>query len=122
MSAIDGDPRATPPSPATGPAPPDSGAVPRLVPRIRQIGSIPTRQAVPERRRRSRRSTGRLSVDWPQCRAHGLCHELLPELIGRDEWGYPVIAGEPVPAALVDDARRAVAACPTLALRIVASR
>jgi ferredoxin len=61
-----------------------------------------------------------LKVDWPQCQAHGLCHELLPELIALDEWGYPVILGE-VPRRLQAHAKRAVAACPTLALRLGAA-
>jgi ferredoxin len=53
------------------------------------------------------------------CRAHGLCAELLPELIDLDEWGYPILAdGGLVPAPLVDQARAAVTACPTLALRL----
>ena len=34
-----------------------------------------------------------LRVDWPQCRARGLCAELLPERIVLDEWGYPVVLG-----------------------------
>jgi ferredoxin len=47
-----------------------------------------------------------------------LCHELLPELISLDQWGYPIIAGE-VPAELLTAARRTVAVCPRLALRLV---
>ena len=34
-----------------------------------------------------------LRVDWPRCRARGLCAELLPERIVLDEWGYPVVLG-----------------------------
>lgn len=30
-------------------------------------------------------------VDWPACRARGLCHELIPEVIDLDEWGYPIV-------------------------------
>ncbi|MEP7026657.1 MAG: ferredoxin [Actinomycetota bacterium] len=33
-----------------------------------------------------------------------------------DPWGYPIVAPGPVPDGLVPHARRAVAACPTLAL------
>jgi ferredoxin len=62
----------------------------------------------------------RLRVDWPRCEAHGLCHELLPELVGLDEWGYPVVQGE-VRDHLDKLARQAVTACPTLALRLVES-
>ncbi|HZZ48323.1 MAG TPA: ferredoxin [Pseudonocardia sp.] len=60
----------------------------------------------------------RLSVDPIGCRAHGLCEELLPELISLDEWGYPMLADRPVPRELIGHARRAVAACPALALRL----
>lgn len=63
--------------------------------------------------------TARLRVDWPNCRARGLCHELLPELVDLDEWGYPVVTGEVTPD-LVADARAAVRMCPRLALRLVA--
>lgn len=60
----------------------------------------------------------RLRVDPIGCRAHGLCAEVLPELVTLDEWGYPLLAGLPVPPKLVAGARRAAAACPTLALRL----
>ena len=64
--------------------------------------------------------THRLRVDWPACRARGLCHELLPEAVGLDEWGYPVV-GE-VGEELLREAREAVRSCPTLALRLVQVR
>lgn len=60
----------------------------------------------------------RLSVDPIGCRAHGLCEELLPELISLDEWGYPMLADRTVPKELIGHARRAVSACPALALRL----
>jgi ferredoxin len=60
----------------------------------------------------------RLRVDWPRCRARGLCHELLPEVVDLDPWGYPVVDQE-VPAELVRLAREAVRACPLSALRLV---
>ena len=47
-----------------------------------------------------------------------MCAELLPEIIELDPWGYPILAPPDVPAGLVDHAKRAVAACPTLALLI----
>jgi ferredoxin len=59
----------------------------------------------------------RLSVDPIACAGHGLCADLLPERIGLDEWGYPVITGD-VPAGLARHARRAVRACPALALHL----
>lgn len=62
----------------------------------------------------------RVAVDPIACEAHGLCAELLPEVVELDEWGYPVIADGELPASLERLARRAVSACPTLALRIQA--
>jgi ferredoxin len=53
------------------------------------------------------------------CDGHALCAELLPELIRLDDWGYPIVAGGPVPDKLLAHARRAVDACPTLALALV---
>lgn len=61
--------------------------------------------------------SARLRVDWPQCQGRGLCHELLPEVVSLDEWGYPVIEAE-VPAVLVGAARAAVRSCPRLAIRL----
>lgn len=63
-------------------------------------------------------STHRLRVDWPSCRARGLCHEMLPEVIDLDEWGYPIITGE-VEADQLDLAQDAVKACPRLALKLL---
>ena len=60
--------------------------------------------------------TARLRVNPIMCEAHGLCAELLPELIRLDDWGYPIIDVESVPPELLGLARRAVDACPTLAL------
>ena len=65
--------------------------------------------------------SSRLRVDWPACRARGLCHELLPEIVELDEWGYPIVTSE-VSDALLADARAAVRACPRLALRLVPGR
>lgn len=59
-----------------------------------------------------------LRVDWPACGARGLCHELLPEIVDLDEWGYPLVTGR-VTDDLRADAAAAVRACPRLALRIV---
>jgi ferredoxin len=59
-----------------------------------------------------------LRVNPIACSGHGVCAELLPELIELDEWGYPILDPHPVPRALDPEARRAVAACPTLALRL----
>lgn len=65
--------------------------------------------------------TRELRVDWPECRARGLCHEVLPEIVALDEWGYPVVLGE-VTDDLLAPARQAVRMCPRLALRLVPGR
>jgi len=77
-------------------------------------------------------STGEaaLHIDWTLCDGRGLCTELLPELLERDEWGYPLAtqggAGSRsdvvVPLALASAARDAVALCPRAALRLVSPR
>lgn len=59
-----------------------------------------------------------LEVNPIACDGHGLCAELLPEVIHLDDWGYPILAPGAIPAGLEAHARRAVAACPVLALRI----
>jgi ferredoxin len=60
--------------------------------------------------------TNRLVVNPIACVGHGICAELFPERVTLDDWGYPIIDPRPIPEALEDHARRAVAACPTLAL------
>jgi ferredoxin len=60
----------------------------------------------------------RLDVDPVACDAYGYCAELLPELIGLDEWGYPIVTGEPVPQELADLAAEAVRCCPRRALQL----
>lgn len=59
-----------------------------------------------------------LWVDPIMCHAHGLCAELLPELVATDEWGYPLLSPDAVPPELAAQARRAASACPTLALKV----
>jgi ferredoxin len=63
-----------------------------------------------------------LTIDFAACDGHGLCAELLPERIGLDEWGYPILRDSAVPGPLLAHARRAVAACPVLALRLRPAR
>ena len=61
-----------------------------------------------------------LWIDRTRCDGHRLCAELFPERIGLDDWGYPIIEAGAIPAHLIDHARRAVEACPVLALRLKA--
>ena len=58
----------------------------------------------------------RLRVNPIACTAHGMCAELLPELIELDPWGYPILLSPVIPPSVMDHARRAVDACPTMAL------
>ncbi|MDP9226205.1 MAG: ferredoxin [Actinomycetota bacterium] len=60
----------------------------------------------------------RLRVDPIGCTGHGICAELLPELVRLDDWGYPIIHDTPIKEPLMDDVRRTIAACPALALRL----
>ena len=93
-----------------GPVPPPLRHAPaRTVPGHTVLPSAPTR----------RPKGPSLRVDWPACKGHGLCAELLPERFRLDEWRYPIVDPTPVPADLIEVAKRAVASCPTLALRLV---
>jgi ferredoxin len=66
----------------------------------------------------------RLHIDWTRCDGRGLCIELLPSLLRRDPWGYPLArdgSREPeITAGTLGDARAAAARCPRLALSVVA--
>ena len=41
--------------------------------------------------------TQELRVNWILCDGYGLCGDLLPELIGLDDWRYPIIREGGVP-------------------------
>jgi ferredoxin len=60
--------------------------------------------------------TKRLRVNPIECDGHGICAELFPERIRLDDWGYPIVDSTPIPRELMDHARRAVTACPKVAL------
>ena len=60
----------------------------------------------------------RIEIDWTRCDGHGLCARLLPERLAVDEWGFPILLDAQVDEGLQEHARRAVAACPRLALRL----
>ncbi|GGS81006.1 MULTISPECIES: NADH-quinone oxidoreductase subunit NuoF family protein [Streptomyces] len=60
----------------------------------------------------------RLVVDWTLCRGHGLCADLLPDVVRLDADGFPAQAVMPVPERFRAKALRAVRRCPALALRI----
>ena len=68
-----------------------------------------------------------LHIDWTNCDGRGLCTELVPELLERDKWGYPVArSGDPasrsnisVSGARLSAASDAVDLCPLLALKLL---
>jgi ferredoxin len=66
--------------------------------------------------------TTRLHIDWTRCDGHGSCAELLPELLGVDDFGFPVPRGSERDPRVVrrdeDAARHAVRNCPVMALRL----
>jgi ferredoxin len=39
-----------------------------------------------------------IDIAWTACEDHGLCAEILPELVRIDAFGYPLVEGTPVPA------------------------
>ncbi|WP_308345403.1 NADH-ubiquinone oxidoreductase-F iron-sulfur binding region domain-containing protein [Streptomyces sp. ISL-94] len=63
-------------------------------------------------------SPERLVVDWTLCKGHGLCVDILPDVVRLDADGYPAQASMPVPGRLRPKALRAIRRCPALALRI----
>ena len=61
-----------------------------------------------------------MRVDIIACGGRGVCADLLPERIELDDWGYPIVDPAPISGIALEHARRAVAACPVLALRLEA--
>jgi ferredoxin len=59
-----------------------------------------------------------LTIDPIACDAYGYCAELLPEVITLDEWGYPIVPPDPIPARLMKAARRAMRDCPRNAITL----
>jgi ferredoxin len=62
-----------------------------------------------------------LHVNPILCDGFGHCHELAPELVTMDEWGYPILKTEVTPVGngrALESARYAVRGCPRSALRI----
>ena len=66
--------------------------------------------------------TTRIQINPVTCDGHGLCAEMLPEVIGLDDWGYPIVVTREIPAHLEGIARRARDLCPTLALLLEKDR
>jgi ferredoxin len=60
----------------------------------------------------------RLVVNPIRCTGHGVCAELVPELIKMDPWDYPIVSRTELTDELISHARRAITSCPALALLI----
>jgi ferredoxin len=58
----------------------------------------------------------KITVNPAVCDGFGFCCEILPEMIGRDEWGFPVIDDREIPDGLARAAEQAVQFCPRRAL------
>ena len=52
--------------------------------------------------------TRRLLVNPILCTGHGVCAELVPELIEMDPWGYPLVSRAELADELLAHARRAI--------------
>lgn len=71
--------------------------------------------------------TQALHIDWVKCDGRGLCTELLPDLLGRDKWGFPfATTGDrsertnvPIPIHRREAANDAISLCPLLALSLI---
>lgn len=59
-----------------------------------------------------------LVVDWIRCDGFGLCGDLAPNLVGLDDWRYPIIQRGPIVGGDLNDARRIVDCCPAKALSL----
>jgi ferredoxin len=66
---------------------------------------------------------GRLTVDADRCMGHGQCYVAAPGLLSDDDEGFVTLRGQSmeVPADLLLQARRAVAACPERAVTLAES-
>lgn len=65
----------------------------------------------------------RLRVNPIRCDGARYCAEIVPELVGLDEWGYPIVSSAPIDEPrLLRMAERAVSECPRVALQLARFR
>ena len=65
----------------------------------------------------------RLRVNPIRCDGARYCAEIVPELVGLDEWGYPIVSSAPIDdPRLLRLAERAVNDCPRVALQLARLR
>ena len=57
-------------------------------------------------------ASARIEIDWGACAGHARCCALAPDLFGMDDEDRVVIKRQPVTASDLDEAERAVLACP----------
>lgn len=64
-----------------------------------------------------------LHVDADRCTGHGMCYSLAPDLLEDDPEGFVTLRGSHMPIAPEDleEAERAVGACPEQAISLVES-
>ena len=68
-------------------------------------------------------SRPRLGVNPIRCDGARYCAEIVPELVGLDEWGYPIVSSAPIDdPRLLRMAERAVSECPRVALQLARVR
>ena len=56
------------------------------------------------------------TVDEDQCRGHGICCTICPEVFTLSDDGYSVVRAEEVPAEFAEAVRAAAASCPERAI------
>lgn len=60
----------------------------------------------------------RLRVDWIKCDGYGLCGDFVPDVIGLDEWRYPILPDGAIDPARLHEVQRAMDCCPMRALSL----
>jgi len=63
----------------------------------------------------------RLTIDNALCTGNGRCHALFPELFDDDERGYGRVLSEELGDEQLEQAQRAVIACPEQAISVTSS-
>jgi ferredoxin len=61
----------------------------------------------------------KVSVDDDQCRGHGVCCTICPEVFVLNDDGYTVVEVAQVPAELEAAVRQAVGSCPERAITLL---
>ena len=65
----------------------------------------------------------RLRVNPIRCDGARYCAEIVPELVGLDEWGFPIVSSAPIgDPRVLRLAERAVSECPRVALQLARLR